>query len=229
MSSAVLTQALLIPAEHTLHHMLRHAPLTRRKLQIHQGRVMALDVAGYARISVRFLPEGPELSLQGPSHDDTAPGADVTLHGSLNAFLSLGRADDKVSVLMKSDIEIDGDTDFALSVTRTLQAADMDWESFISPLTGGLLAHQIGTGLRRFLRWGERTSGTLKQAGRDYLQDETAIVAAPVLQQEFCQDVDRLRLACDRLEARIALLEQRQSVPALKAVSDNTNQPDQDQ
>lgn len=228
MSSAVLTQALLIPAEHTLHHMLRHAPLTRRKLQAHQGRVMALDVSGYARISVRFLPEGPELSLS-QNQDDQLLCADVTLRGSVNAFLTLARADDKVSVLMKSDIEIDGDTDFALSVTRILQSADMDWESFISPLTGGLLAHQIGSQFRRFLRWGERTSGTLKQAGRDYLQDESDMIAAPVLQQEFSQDVDRLRLACDRLEARLARLEQQDSISSTDVATDKNHQPDQDQ
>lgn len=228
MSSAVLTQALLIPAEHTLHHMLRHAPLTRRKLQAHQGRVMAMDVADYGRISVRFLPDGPELGLSQPQ-DDTAPDAEVTLRGSLNAFLTLARADDKVSVLMKSDIEIDGDTDFALSVTRILQAADMDWESFITPLTGGLLAHQIGRGVRRFLRWGERTSDTLQQAGRDYLQDESEVIAAPLLQQEFSHNVDQLRLACDRLEARISQLEQRASNAPVNTVADHHHQPDQDQ
>lgn len=201
----VLTQALLIPAEHSLRHLLRHAPAARLKLKAFHGQVIALDIQNVARINLRLLNDAPELSL-GEEAD-----AAVCLRGQLNDFLELARADDKASSLMKSRIEIDGDTDLAMSVTRILQNAGMDWESFISPLTGGLLAHQIGRGLRHALRWGHQTSATLQQAGRDYLQDETGVLAPPALVSDFSAGVDQLRLAADRIEARITRLEAQQT------------------
>ena len=201
----VLTQALLAPAEHSLMHLLRHAPATKEKLRAFHGRMLTLDIRSVARINVRLLDSGPELSLG--SEADT----DACLSGSLNEFLTLARAQDKVSSLMKSQIDISGDTDFALAVTRVLQNSDADWESFISPLTGGLLAHQLGRGFRSFLRWNQGTTETLKQASRDYLQDETGLLVSPVLMQDFSMQVDQLRLAADRVEARIARLESLQT------------------
>ena len=41
----------------------------------------------------------------------------------------------KTHELINSDIDMDGDTELALYLTRTVQALDIDWEAAIQPLT----------------------------------------------------------------------------------------------
>ena len=137
--------------------------------------------------------------------------ADVTLSGSLQDFLQLARASDKASELINSQIDMDGDTELALTLTRTVQNLDIDWEALIQPVTGGLLAHQLGKGVRGLLKWSRDTRGTYRRATKEYLEDEAGIVTPAPLLDEFSAATDALRLAADRIEARIARLENKNS------------------
>lgn len=102
---------------------------------------------------------------------------------------------------------MDGDTELALYLTRTVQALDIDWEAAIQPLTGGLLAHQIGKGLRGLSRWSRDTGSTYRTAAKEYLEDELKAVTPSAMLDDFATQTDDLRLMMDRIEARIAGLE----------------------
>lgn len=202
MVNAVLGQALCVPAELAINRLLKHDAAAIAALGRHQGRFLGIKVIGFANITVRLLDNGIQLGMS--DHVDT----EVTLSGSMKDFIHLARAEDKASELINSNIDMDGDTELALAVTRIVQKLDIDWEAVISPVTGGVIAHQLGKGVRNLLGWGRTTSATYRQAGKDYLEDETRLITPEPLVRQFSNDVDELRLATDRLSARIAQLQQ---------------------
>ena len=212
---AELLQAFCIPAEAAINHVLRYDPVALRQLGRSQGRLLAIVIDGAIPVRVRVLDNGISLSA-GNNYEETSAEAiaDATLSGSLSDFLALARADDKANTLINSAIDMDGDSEFAFGLTRVAQQLDIDWEAVIEPATGSLLAHQLGKGLRGLLKWGKSTAATYRVAVKDYLEDEAQLVTPKPLIAQFADDVDDLKLATDRLAARIERLPQ--SAPTSK-------------
>lgn len=203
--SPVLSQALCLPVEMLLNQVLKQDPAALQRLAKQEGRMMGIVITGMAQINVRITRDGLNLSMT-PDIE-----TDVVLSGSTTDFIKLARATDKANELINSNIDMNGDTELALTVTRVVQTLDIDWEALIQPLTGGVLAHQIGKGLRGLLKWGQDTSNTYRRAGKEYLEDEVQLVAPAPLLDQFNADVDQLRLSADRLEARLARLENKKN------------------
>lgn len=199
---AELLQALCVPAETSINHVLRYDPAALAALARMQGRLLALTIAGISPVFVRVYDDGIGLSLMGDSQPD------ATLTGTLSDFLVLARATDKANTLINSNIDMDGDTEFALGLTRIAQQLDIDWEAVITPLTGSLLAHQLGQGLRGLLSWGKTNAPVWQRSVREYLEDEVQLATPQPLVSHFADEVDELKLATDRLAARIERLQQ---------------------
>lgn len=202
-----ILQALCVPAEAAVNHVLRYDPAALNALTRSQGRLLALNIEGVSPLFVRILDNGIGLSFSNEAV------ADATLTGAVRDFLALARADDKANTLINSAIDMDGDSEFAIALTRVAQNLDIDWEALITPATGGLLAHQIGKGLRGLLNWGRTTGSTYKTAVKEYLEDEAQLVTPEPLIRQFADDVDDLKLATDRLAARIDRLMQASAQP----------------
>ena len=174
---AEILQALCVPAETSINHVLQYDPAALHAMARHQGRLLAIRIIGVNGVSdifVRIFDNGIGLSLMGDST------ADATLTGSIRDFLALARADDKANTLINSAIDMDGDSEFAIALTRIAQQLDIDWEALISPLTGGLLAHQLGKGLRGLMNWGKSTSATYRTAVKEYLEENNFIVTTAI-------------------------------------------------
>ncbi|TNC86824.1 MAG: hypothetical protein CSH37_02925 [Thalassolituus sp.] len=207
MISAVLTQALCLPVETLINRALREDPATLTRLAKQEGRLLAVEVSNLGRVNVRLLRDGIALSMTQDSD------AEVVLSGTASDFLGLARAGDKAHELINSQIDMQGDTELALFLTRTLDKLDIDWEAAIQPLTGSLLAHQVGKGIRGLLKWRTSTGSTYRTAAKEYLEDELNLVTPQPLLDRFAEETDQLRLRADRLSARIAQLENQTSTP----------------
>lgn len=203
---AELLQAACIPAELAINHVLQYDPAVQQQLRPLQGRLLALNIGGQS-LFVRILDAGIGLSFS----NDAEP--DAILSGSLTDFLALAAAQDKANTLINSAIDMSGDSEFAIGLTRIAQQLDIDWEALLSPLTGGLLAHQLGKGLRGLLRWGQTTAPVYRTAVKEYLEDEVQLVPPAPLLAQFADEVDQLKLDTDRLAARLDRLQQASAQP----------------
>jgi len=198
----MLSQALCLPWETALNFALRHDPATLVALKPHSGKLVCLQLQGMGAVYVRLLENGVGLSLS----NDAQP--DVILAGRPADFAPIALAEDKAAALMASPVMIEGDTRLATALSHMASALEVDWEAMVSPMTGGLIAHQLGQSLRGLMSWGQQTSATMMKASSDYVQDEVRWVTPAPLLERFACDVDQVRLRADRLAARIALLEQ---------------------
>ena len=225
---AELLQAACVPFEAAINHVLRYDPAALNSLRRQQGRLLCVRIDAINPVLIRIVDNGIVLSLA-PATDDNGSlnSADATLSGSAADFFALARASDKAHALISSAIDMDGDSEFALSLTRVAQNLDIDWEALITPLTGGLLAHQLGKGLRGLLNWGKSSAPAYRNAVKEYLEDEAQLLTPEPLAAQFADEVDQLRLATDRLEARTLRLAARMQQNDSNNTSPNksTNNP----
>ena len=117
-------------------------------------------------------------------------------------------ASDKADALMNANIDISGSSALVLELSKVVQQMDVDWEALLSPVTGGIIAHQIGKGFRSLIKWGKDSSKTLATSSKEYLEDEVHLLTPKPLAQHFSQQVADLRLATDRAEARLEQVKQ---------------------
>src|SRR5690554_4592967 len=149
--SAELQQSLILPIELTINQVLTADPASQQKLCRHQGKVLGLRlfellVSGTVAFSIRILDGNVSVWLS------NEVVYDACLEGSMNEFIALALCANKSNRLENSDIDLIGDSEFAIAVTGIIEQLDIDWEALISPLTGDLLAHQLGSGFRSLLR-----------------------------------------------------------------------------
>ncbi len=205
-----LQQSMVLPVELSINKMLSFDPATQAKLSRYQGKVLALSIVAPAAteattLYVRVLDGEVSFSLSEHMHFDAC------LTGSLPDFIALALSSNKSDRLINSDIDLSGDSEFAIAVTGIIEHLDIDWEALISPITGGILAHQVGSSVRSILSWGKTVLGTQKIAAKDYLETEAGLIASAEQVSRFANQVDEIRLAADRLAARIELLQKKQS------------------
>lgn len=200
-NNPTLLQGVLVPLEASINQLLQQDPATLQVFADHAGRLLCVQIDGFSTVYLRLSNHGVSLSL----HNEAQP--DVTMSGRLSDFIALAKADDKANQLINSAIDMDGDTELSITLTKVLQQLDIDWEALIQPLTGSLLAHQLGKGFRGLMKWGRSTSTTYTVAAKEYLEDEAQVVTPEPQLSEFASQVDELRLATDRLQARITFLE----------------------
>lgn len=155
---------------------------------------------------LRLLPGEPALA------DGPWPAPDVTLAGTPLALLSLQR-EDPAAVIRRGDVTLEGDGETGAQFQELLQLLRPDLEDGLSRLFGDIPAHGAGTLLRKAVEWGRNTAATQAANAGEYLAHERRLLVPRAEARQFIEDVDALREQVDRVAARVALLEARQSAP----------------
>lgn len=166
------------------------------------GKVIAIEITGFA-LCIYFIPTPSRLQLLSRIEGDP----DCTIKGTLGALVKLS-GPEKNHQLFGGDVKISGDTALAHRFGQIMASIDIDWEEHLSRLVGDIPAHQAGRLIKNIRASIKSSAQTLEQDSGEYLQEEIGFVPRPVEIQEFCDDIDLLRDAVDRIEARITRLQQ---------------------
>ncbi|HZF25798.1 MAG TPA: SCP2 sterol-binding domain-containing protein [Steroidobacteraceae bacterium] len=168
-----------------------------------EARSLAIQVEGLPLNVVASIQSG-RLALTNES--DAA--ADATVSGTPLTLLSLAGADARVR-LRSSAVTIDGDAEIAEAFQELLRAVRPDFEEELSRHVGDVAAHQVGNTVRGFTGWGRKAAQTFAANVGEYLQEEGRDLVTRTEMDEFLAEVDQLREAADRLEARMTRLARR--------------------
>jgi ubiquinone biosynthesis protein UbiJ len=191
----------LTPLETVLNRNIAASAAARALCGRLEGKVLALHVEG-APISLYFSAEGGRMRLD-TQHEGAAA---ATLSGPPLSLLRLaGPA--PAAALRSRAVRIEGDAEAAQTFSELLKAARPDLEEELSRIVGDVAAHQIGNVARSALGFVQRAADTFAQNVAEYLQEEGRDLPSRAEADEFYAEVDALRDAVERLEARIALLE----------------------
>lgn len=197
-----LPVSLLVIIEKTLNGYLRLDGEAFRRNSSLQNKIVLLHVKGL-EVDVFSLVGSKDIQIM----DDYAGIPDATISGSLAALARLSQSEDSASAILESDVEISGDMRVAEGFSRLLSEASIDWEELLSKVVGDIPAYQAGTAVRKGNEWVAETNQAMKSNVAEYLSEESRMVAAKAEVAGFIEAVDDLRMAADRLDARIKQLQ----------------------
>ena len=189
--------------ERLINALLDMDPYAKQQLSLLHGRIIGIHLRGL-ELNLFFIP-GQTGHLQVQSRIEGAP--DALLSGSPLDLMRTGDKQQGARQLFAGRVGISGDSRLAQRFGGILAGLDIDWEEQLSHLTGDIIAHQLGNGVRGFLRYSKNTAHRLEQDIGEYLAEESGLLAHPLEIEEFIQAVDTLRDDTERLAARIKRLQ----------------------
>jgi ubiquinone biosynthesis accessory factor UbiJ len=173
------------------------------------GTVLLLNIEGMASIRISVLRGRLSLTGTGPSLESEAvEPSDATISGSPLALLRLAGANGLAGTTGGRAV-VSGDAEIANSYRELLALARPDFEDELSRLIGDVPARALSQFALKTVAWARGARRTAGENIAEYLQEESRdLVNKPEL-EEFLHGVDTLRETADRVDARIARLEQR--------------------
>lgn len=177
-----------------------------------QGTALRVDIEGLA--SLRATVIGGRLALlAAPRESGEAAAAhdDATLTGSPLALFDLARGG--ANSAARRPAQVRGNAEVANSYRQLFSLARPDLEEELSRIVGDLPARRLVQLAQRTVAWADKARRTAAENVSEYLLEEGRDLVNKTELDEFLQGVDALRETADRVEARLARLEQRLKGP----------------
>lgn len=192
-----LTEAL----ETSINHLLKQDPATLKKFTALQGKVIAFELTDL-ELTLYLFPHNEGIQVKYLYEGK----ADTTLQGSTFAFVNMSLGDATES-FFSGDVRIKGEIELGQHFKRILDQLDLDWEEWLSSMTGDLVAFKTGRLIRDFNSWSKDALKTLELDAREYIQDEGHLTPHTIELEEFSKNISQLRDDTARLEARLARIQ----------------------
>lgn len=177
------------------------------------ARAIALDdnAAGrlqplrYKRVKLELKGLGIDLFFHGRddglgvrAEDDSAP--DTTISGTPLALLAMAVPDWRAR---GSGVRIEGEAGTGQAFEKLLKQLDPDWETIFVERFGPVVGHQLWRMLGEAHAGARHVATTGAGQAARFLREESGLLVPHEEVEEFVRDVDELREAVDRLEARL--------------------------
>ena len=186
--------------EKLINKALQYDPSTRLRLEALDGQSLAIEFTELKlELCVFFDEDGLMISNQ--SIEPT-----TQLRGTLPGFIQLARSN-RVN-LAESRVEAWGDTELLAEVKAIADDLEIDWEEAINQWLGDVTGHQFANGIRKQLDWLKGRGETGRRLLSEFLTEEFRASPSDSEVRQFNDNVDELRLATDRLQARFQRLQQ---------------------
>jgi ubiquinone biosynthesis protein UbiJ len=179
----------------------RRLDATSLRVDIEGVRPIRVSVTG-GRLSLVAADRSPESA--------TSEQVNAIIAGSLFALLQLAGPRGGVGrKIPHAPAQVRGDAEIATLYRQLFAMARPDMEEELSRIVGDLAARRLSQFARRTATWVRHTRRTAAENIAEYLQEESRDLVNKSELEEFLQGVDMLRETADRVEARVARLEQR--------------------
>ncbi len=189
--------------EQAINQYLALDPSALKQLEPMHGKVVAVELIGLGH-TFYLIPSPNQIQVLSLCEGEP----DCVISGTPIALAQLGNSKKGADQLFAGDIVISGDTDLAHQFGKVLGAMEINWQARLTPYTGSLLAEDLVAFAGAVHNWGLEVTEGIGEDVRDFLQQEPALVADRETTDQFLEAVDHMRDDVERLEARIALLEQ---------------------
>lgn len=182
-----------IPA--VINHLLAQEPWARERLAAHAGKVACMD-AGLFSLTLKVAPDGMVQTA--------APGE------AANVTIRIRPADLPLILQNRerafSYVKVEGDADFANTISQLSQSLQWEAEEDLSKLVGDIAATRIVAGAKAVLNNARTSQQKLAENLAEYFLEENPILMRPQAVADFTSDVTRLRDDVERLAKRIGKL-----------------------
>ena len=196
-----LPQLVIVSFETAFNQYIALDPDAMPRFEDMEGKVIAIEITGLNE--TLYLFPGMDGMMVMSDFDGEA---DTTLSGTPIALARLSLEKNAMPVLFSGDVTISGDTRLGHQFKKILANLNIDWEEQLSRLTGDMFARQIGNGVKDLSGWLKRAKQSFDLDVGEYLQEESHVLPTKPEVDRFVNNVDGLRSALDRLQARVSHL-----------------------
>lgn len=179
-----------------------------KALEHDSGALAALQQLNGKRVLLKIKQVNQNILVQPMTHGiEITPyqgeSLDVTLAATPKALLSILQSGLDKADLEPGELEISGDPIVAQRFARIAAELNIDWEAMLEEHLGEMPAALIATGLRKAADLGTQGRSLAKEKINEHINNEHSLVAAEQDVEMFMEQVDDLRAAVDRLNARL--------------------------
>ena len=220
----------MTPAIVFINHVLTQQGWAREKLKPHAGRSVRVTALPLD-FTVAIKPEGlVGAVLQGSSADkdshqglqaDDQKKSELKSEPKRESFAGASRSPDvTLRIPLASlplfaldperamkDVRIDGDAEFAQTLSQLARQLRWDAEEDLSRVTGDIAAHRLMQGARTFQTYAKDAAQRMTETTTAFLIDEDPVLVRKSMAEQFAREVSTLRDDCARIEKRLELLE----------------------
>lgn len=181
--------------ERALNQAIAADPAGAQRLAALDQRCIKLVLSG---LGIDLIFQGAADRLRVVAESELVP--DTIITGTPGALLAMAAPD---WFSQHSGVRIEGDAGAAQTLEQMLRKLDPDWEGVLSEQLGDVLGHQVWRLLRDSFSESRRVAGVAGGQLAHYLREESGLLTSRAEALSFARDVDELREAADRLEARM--------------------------
>jgi ubiquinone biosynthesis protein UbiJ len=190
-------RGLSAPAVATINHLLAQEAWARDTLMRHAGKTACIDT-GHLRLCMRVARDG---MLETADADDLPS---VTIHVKLSDLPLILQNSERAF----SYVRIDGDAEFANTISQLSKGLRWDAEHDLERLIGPIGAVRLAGGTRGAFGSATAAGRRLAENVAEFLLEEKRVLVRPNHVEGFTSEVGRLRDDVERSAKRIARLEQ---------------------
>lgn len=186
----------LIPP--AINHLLAQEPWARDKLVVHKGKTACFDLS-ILRLAMTVMADG---SVSAATESDT-PQVTIRVKPEQLPLILQNRE------RAFSYVTVEGDADFANTISQVSQSLQWEAEEDLSKLFGDITATKMVAGAKAALQTAKSTQRALAENVAEYLLEEKPMLVRPQAVMDFGGDVAKLRDDVERLQKRLEKLEGR--------------------
>ena len=194
-SPAALPDALFNATAAAINHLLEPEPWARARLKAHAGKVACFDL-GLVAIALHVDADG----LVRRAESDAPPQVMIRIKPSDLPLIAQNRE------RAFSYVTIEGDADFANTISQLSQSVRWEIEDDLSRVIGDIAAARVVSGAKSILHTVAATHRKLAESTAEYFLEENPMLMRPQSVRDFAADVARLRDDVARTAKRIERL-----------------------
>lgn len=179
-----------------VNHLLAQEAWAKSKLQIHTGKIACIDLQA---ISLRLKVAADGMLTEA---DDTT-AADVTIRLKLSDLPLIAQNRERAF----SYVKVEGDADFANTISHLSQHLRWEAEEDLSKLFGDVAAVRMVSTAKSLIQTAQQAHQTIQENLAEYFLEENPMLVRPAAVQAFGAEVNKCRDDVERLIKRIEKLE----------------------
>lgn len=179
-----------------VNHLLAQESWARGKLQKHSGQVACIDVQLFS-LRLKVTADG----MLEAAAEEAAAAVTIRLKPADLPLIAQNRE------RAFSYVKVDGDADFANTISHLSQNLRWEAEEDLSKLFGDIAAVRLVTGAKSLFETVRQTHQNIQENLAEYFLEENPLLIRPAAVDAFGSEVNKLRDDVERLMKRIAKLE----------------------
>jgi ubiquinone biosynthesis protein UbiJ len=132
---------------------------------------------------------------------------DTVIRGTPLNMLGVMLSKENRQKFFAEDLIIEGNAEFGQEVVDLFDHLQIDWEEYLSKITGDVPAYHTFRLLRKFNRFMQDASGSMRSNINEYIHEEAKWLPIREALNDFFHEIDTTRMDVDRMQERIAHLE----------------------